>query len=130
VLSVLVRLLDLTMPTSTRARRVLFVCRLNRSRSATAERVFCKRPDLDVRSAGTDNDALVRVNRRMLDWADVIFTMDDDQRLCLERAFPSHPALAGLVCLDIPDDYSFLQPELVKLLEERVDPHLDGRSQG
>src|ERR1700687_3541588 len=42
-----------------RIRHVLFVCRLNRSRSATAERVFCKRADLEVRSAGTSDDALV-----------------------------------------------------------------------
>ena len=34
-------------------RRLLFICRLNRSRSATAERLFAKRTDLDVRSAGT-----------------------------------------------------------------------------
>jgi Predicted protein tyrosine phosphatase len=110
---------------SSRLRRVLFVCHLNRRRSATAERVFCKRPDLDVRSAGTSGDAMVRVNQRMLDWADVIFTMDDEQQRSLERMFPSHPALPHVVCLDIPDDYAFLEPALVKLLEERVTPHLD-----
>jgi predicted protein tyrosine phosphatase len=112
------------MKHSTRARRVLFVCAQNRCRSATAERVFCKRQDLDVRSAGTSRDAMVRVSRRMLDWADVIFTMDEDQRVSLERMFPSHPALPDLICLGIPDAYAFLQPELVKLLEERVTPHL------
>jgi predicted protein tyrosine phosphatase len=107
-------------------RRVLFVCRFNRCRSATAERLFCKHPDLDVRSAGTDEDALVRVNRRMLDWADQIFTMDSSQGRALEQMFPGHPALERLVCLDIPDDFGFLAPELVKLLEERVPPHLSG----
>jgi predicted protein tyrosine phosphatase len=112
------------MTSPPRARRVLFVCSLNRCRSATAERVFCKRDDLEVRSAGTNADAMVRVNRRMLDWADLIFTMDDTQRQSLERMFPSHPALAGLICLDIADDYSFLQPELVELLESRVAPYL------
>ena len=29
-----------------------------------------------------------------------------------------------VVCLDIPDDYAFMQPELVALLEKRVGPHL------
>jgi predicted protein tyrosine phosphatase len=105
--------------------RVLFVCRQNRKRSATAERVFCKRPDLDVRSAGTAPDALVRVNLRMLDWADLIFVMDPDQRRWLETSFSSHPSLAKVVCLDIPDDFTFLQPELIQLLEERVRPHLN-----
>jgi predicted protein tyrosine phosphatase len=107
-----------------RVRRVLFICHLNRSRSATAERLFCKRQDLDVRSAGTAVDARVRVNERMLDWADLIFTMDDEQRRALEQMFPSHPAIQRLICLDIPDDFAFLQPDLVKLLEERVVTHL------
>jgi predicted protein tyrosine phosphatase len=105
-------------------RRVLFVCRHNRMRSATAERLFCKRADLDVRSAGTAPDALVRVNANMLDWAEVIFVMDDDQRQWLESSFEEHPALARIVCLDIPDVFTFLQPELVKLLEEKVPQHL------
>lgn len=108
-------------------RRVLFVCRQNRKRSATAERLFCKRPDLDVRSAGTSPDALVRVNANMLEWADVIFVMDEDQRRWLESTFNGHPSLTRVVCLDIPDIFTFLQPELIQLLEERVPRHLEPR---
>jgi len=105
-------------------RRVLFVCRQNRKRSATAERVFAKRADLDVRSAGTARDALVRVNVHMLDWADVVFVMDDEQRQWLQATFAGHPSLGRVVCLDIPDVFSFLQPELVALLNERVPRHI------
>jgi len=32
--------------------------------------------------------------------------------------------LERLICLDIPDEYTFLQPELIALLETRVTPHL------
>jgi predicted protein tyrosine phosphatase len=103
---------------------VLFICRLNRHRSATAERIFSKRPDLEVRSAGTEDDAMVRVNGRMLEWADVIFTMDEKQRVSLARMFPSHPALDRLICLDIPDEFTFLDPALVTLLEQKVTAHL------
>jgi predicted protein tyrosine phosphatase len=112
--------------------RVLFICHFNRKRSATAERVFAKDPTLDVRSAGTNEDALVRVNNRMLEWADVVFTMDPEQRQALDLMFPAHPALAKIQCLEIPDVYNFLDPELVALLHERTAPHLktlraDGR---
>jgi predicted protein tyrosine phosphatase len=31
---------------------------------------------------------------------------------------------ARVVCLDIPDDYTFMQPERVALLETRVGAHL------
>lgn len=104
--------------------RVLFVCHQNRRRSATAERVFCKRTDWDVRSAGIGRDALVRVNERMLDWADWIFVMEERHRRELEEAFPAHPALSRIVSLQIPDEYAFLDPELVELLESRVARHL------
>jgi predicted protein tyrosine phosphatase len=105
-------------------KRVLFLCRHNRMRSPTAERMFSKRPDLDVRSAGTGPDALTRVNARMLEWADLIFIMDDRQRRSRRRRFAGHPALQHLVCLDIPDDFTFMQPELVDLLTIRATPHL------
>jgi len=110
---------------SERPIRVLFVCYFNRKRSATAERVFGKDPGLDVRSAGTSPDALVQVNARMLEWADVVFVMDEQQNDALARAFPRHPALARSVILHIKDDYDFLDSELVSLLRERVQPHLD-----
>lgn len=29
-----------------------------------------------------------------------------------------------MICLDIPDDYDFMQPELVRLLEIKVGRHL------
>lgn len=103
---------------------VLFVCHYNRRRSATAERVFSKHHDLDVRSAGTSRQALVPVNERMLDWADVIFVMEEHQARAIRRAFPAHAALERIVCLEIPDDYTFLDPKLIAVLEERTEPHL------
>lgn len=110
--------------------RVLFICLQNRKRSATAERVFGKDPALEVLSAGTGEDALVRVNRRMLEWADIIFTMDDEQRRDLSRMFPGHAALDSLICLGIRDQYEFLDPELVALLRERTAPHLSKLKDG
>ena len=106
--------------------RVLFLCRHNRMRSPTAERIFSKRTDLEVRSAGTASDALARVNTQMLDWADLIFIMDDQQRRSLRRRFAGHRALDRLICLEIPDEYSFLQPELIAPLQSRTAPHLPG----
>ncbi len=105
--------------------RALFICHFNRKRSATAERIFSKDPTLDVLSAGTSADALVQVNERMLEWADVVFVMDGDQIRDLQRMFPGHPAISRLVCLEIRDVYHFLDPELISLLQERTTPHLE-----
>lgn len=105
--------------------RTLFICHFNRKRSATAERVFGKDPTLDVLSAGTSEDALVQVNERMLEWADVVFVMDDDQCRELARMFPDHPVIGKIICLHISDDYHFLDPALIAMLEERTLPHLE-----
>ena len=105
--------------------RALFVCHYNQRRSATAERIFGREPNLEVLSAGTAEEAMVRVNARMLDWADVVFVMDDKEVRAVRRLFPGHPGLDRIVCLDIRDDYHFLDPELVALLRERTRPHLE-----
>ena len=103
--------------------RALFICHYNRKRSATAERVFGKDPTLEVLSAGTSEEAMVRVNQRMLEWADVVFVMDTEQVGALAKMFPAHPVLPKVVCLDIQDCYHFLDPELVAILQERTLPH-------
>lgn len=87
--------------------------------------MFAKEPGLDVRSAGTSEEALVRVNQRMLEWADIVFLMDDHQRRAVTAMFPDHPAVVNAICLDIPDHYAFLDPQLVAILLARATPYLE-----
>ena len=105
--------------------RTLFLCHYNRKRSATAERIFGKDPTLDVLSAGTSDEAMVQVNQRMLEWADIVFVMDGEQVEALEKMFPDHPVLPKVVYLHIQDCYHFLDPELVAILQERTRPHFE-----
>lgn len=105
--------------------RALFICHYNRKRSATAERVFGKDPSLEVLSAGTSDEAMVQVNQRMLEWADIVFVMDGEQVEALATMFPDHPVLPGVVCLDIEDAYHFLDPTLVALLEDKTRPYFE-----
>ena len=107
-----------------RIRTVLFVCSQNRLRSPTAEQVFSCRGDIEVDSAGTNHDADNPLTIDLVAWADMIFVMEKTHRGKLQRRFRT--ALGGkrVICLDIPDDYAFMQPELVRLLEARVNRHL------
>lgn len=61
----------------------------------------------------------------MIEWADIVFLMDDHQRRALTTMFPNHPAVANAICLDIPDTYIFLDPQLVAILHERTTPYLE-----
>jgi predicted protein tyrosine phosphatase len=95
-------------------------CARNRLRSPTAERVFAAVPGVEAESAGVAPDAEHPVTPELLAWAEVILVMEATQRAKLARQFPA--ALRGkrVVCLDVPDDYEYMAPELVRLLRERV----------
>ncbi|MBC7669545.1 MAG: phosphotyrosine protein phosphatase [Gemmatimonadaceae bacterium] len=104
-------------------KKVLFVCSQNKLRSPTAEQVFSTWPDLEVSSAGTNNDAKNPLTGELVAWADVIFVMEKAHRNKLAKRF-KRQLKARLVCLDIPDDYAFMDSALVSLLRARVVPYL------
>ena len=108
----------------TEPRRLLFVCSQNRLRSPTAEHVFATHPGVETLSAGLNVGADVPLSEEHLRWADMVFVMEKRHREKLSREF--RQALGGIrvVCLDIPDIYEYMDPELVALLERRVTPYL------
>jgi predicted protein tyrosine phosphatase len=57
-------------------------------------------------------------------WADIIFVMEKVHRAKLQRRFKASLKKARVICLDIPDDYEFMDPALVRLLEVRVPRYL------
>jgi predicted protein tyrosine phosphatase len=98
----------------------LFICSQNKLRSPTAEHIFAKWPGVETDSAGLNNDAEVQLSSEQVDWADIIFVMEKTHRTKLNSRFRKHLRAKRIVCLDIPDDYDFLQPELIALLEARA----------
>lgn len=105
-------------------RRILFVCSQNKLRSPTAEQVFAARDDLEVASAGLNHDAEQPLGIELVEWAELIFVMDRAQRSKLQRKFRAQLRGKRVVCLDIPDEYEYMAPELVALLRARVPRHL------
>ena len=103
-------------------KRVLFICSQNRLRSPTAEEVFSNREGFEVASAGLNPDANTTVTPELLQWADVIFVMERAHRNRLSKKFRAHLNSQRIICLDIPDDFEFMDPRLVKLLEAKVGP--------
>jgi len=104
--------------------RVLFVCSRNRLRSPTAEQVFRDWPGIEVQSAGLKPDAEERLSGEHLAWADVVFVMEAAHKRELARRFAPSLRDTRVVCLDIPDDFEFMDPALVEILQRRVPPHL------
>jgi predicted protein tyrosine phosphatase len=108
-------------------KNILFVCSQNRLRSPTAEQVFSGREDITVASAGTNRDAEVPLSAELVEWADIIFVMERTHRSKVQNRFRRWLGGTRVICLDIPDDYEFMDPDLVRLLEIRVSRHLPAR---
>ena len=104
--------------------RLLFVCSRNRKRSPTAERLFADRPHVETASAGLAPDADEVLTPDHIEEADLIFVMERVHQKRLNQHFGRWLKGKKIVCLNIPDDYEYMQPELVALLEARVSPHL------
>lgn len=106
-------------------KKLLFVCSRNRWRSPTAERIFHGVNGIHARSAGTEPGARIKVTTGHIGWADVVFAMEKKHVRRLQEKFTDELAGKRLICLNIPDEYEFMQPELIGLLESSVIPHLD-----
>ncbi|MDP4012479.1 MAG: phosphotyrosine protein phosphatase [Candidatus Nanoarchaeia archaeon] len=96
--------------------KVLFICNQNKHRSKTAEELF--RGKFETKSAGLYNET--PVNENELEGADLIAVMEDFQREELGKRFPKQYMKKRIISLNVPDVYSFNQPELIKILNLKV----------
>lgn len=103
---------------------VLFICSRNQWRSKTAETIFKNHQLLNVRSAGTASSARIKINEKLALWADVIFVMEKKHKQFLQKHFPHILYEKELINLEIPDEYEYMHPELIDILEEAVSEYL------
>lgn len=101
-------------------KRALFVCSQNRLRSPTAEQHFSSWPGVETDSGGLGGDASVPLSPEQIAWANIIFVMEKAHKNRLSARFKAHLNGKRVICLDIPDDYEYMQPELIKLLEAKA----------
>jgi predicted protein tyrosine phosphatase len=100
--------------------RVLFICSRNRRRSPTAERTLAAWDGMEADSAGTAVDADVVVTAEHVLWAELIVVMEGRHRRALQNKLAKELRGKRVVCLDIRDDYQFMEPALVALVEQRM----------
>lgn len=105
-------------------KNILFVCSQNKLRSPTAEQVFASWPGIEVSSAGTNNDAENPLSAELVEWADIVFVMEKAHRTKVQSRYRSVLKGKRVICLNIPDDYAFMDPVLVELLTTKVPRHL------
>ena len=82
--------------------------------------MFSNRDDIEVLSAGLDSTCGNPVTPEFLEWANIVFVMERAHRTKLSKRFRISLKAARVICLDIPDNYKFMDPDLVRILETRV----------
>lgn len=105
--------------------KLLFICSRNRLRSLTAETIFRELVEHDVRSAGTEPGARIRVTAGHIGWADFIFVMEKRHLSRLEAKFRGEMAGKRVACLHIPDEYEYMDEELIDRLRGGVAAYVD-----
>lgn len=104
---------------------LLFICSRNQWRSPTAESLLKGSQDYEARSAGTEPSSRIHVSEKMIKWADVIFVMEKKHKQRLMEKFSFALETKPVHILDIPDDYQFMDPELLEILKTALAEYLE-----
>lgn len=103
---------------------ILFICSRNKWRSPTAEVIYKNHVGLFVKSAGTEPSARIRITAKIIIWADVIFVMEKKHKQRMAEKFEDETKEKYIVVLDIPDDYKFMDEELIEEIKSKVNIYL------
>lgn len=102
---------------------ILVVCGRNKKRSRTAEHIFKNDNRFNIRSAGLSPKSERKISENDLNWADLVFVMETNQRAKIWEVY-DHLDLPKIEILHIPDDYEFMDEELVDILNDRMNDAL------
>lgn len=102
---------------------ILFVCAQNQWRSPTAARIYANDPRIEVRSAGLSAQSPHRISLKDLRCADLVLVMESEHKVRLREIFRD-TSLPPIECLEIPDDYGFMDNTLVELIRAGTEAHL------
>lgn len=105
--------------------RWLFVCSAGLLRSPTGAALAIKH-GINARSCGSNfNYALIPCSANLINWADKIVFVSAENLWQLEDNFLGHDFLLNQIeqkkiVLNIPDNFEYMDPELVKMYEEEL----------
>jgi len=90
---------------------LLFICSRNKWRSRTAETIFRNHQQFYVKSAGTDQNAIVKINTKLITWADLLFVVEKKHKIIIHQKYSEITREKEIVVLNIPDDYQYMDEE-------------------
>ena len=104
---------------------ILFVCGKNQWRSPTAEAIYRKDSRIKVRSAGVSGKSRHQISEKDLDWADLVLVMEQRYKSRIISNFRYYPNLPRIESLDIPDEFKYMDEELIELITEGTEFYIN-----
>lgn len=99
---------------------ILFVCGRNQWRSPTAVAIYKNDQRIEVRSAGVSSKSKKQISMADVEWADLILVMEKEYKSRIVEMFRGMK-LPPIQNLDIPDDYEYLDANLIELIKSASD---------
>lgn len=117
------RLHNITNPNQGLSKKVLCLCSAGLLRSPTAAVVLQREYGFNTRAAGLAEEyALIPVDDILLCWADEVIVMES----WMYQELETNPKVKKLICLSVPDNYSYMDPELQTLIKEAYERETNG----
>ena len=91
---------------------------MNQWRSPTGEAIY---RNVDGVSVRTSKSAKRRVSHKDINWADMILFMEQKHKSRLMSEYRQDLKYKTIDVLDIPDDYRFMDEDLIEIIREKVD---------
>jgi len=107
--------------------KMLFVCGKNKLRSPTAEIIFSKYEGIETRSVGVRKDAEVIAGIEDIEWADIIYFMEQKHKRKLSEKFANALKTKKVVILEIKDKFGFMDKALITILKKKISEYTNGK---
>jgi len=103
-------------------KKVLTVCSAGLLRSATLQNFLIREYGYNVRNCGTEESyALIPISEALLKWADEIVFVNEENYLNVHHYLEEYNLIDKSYFLNIPDMYSFNDPELVEICKDQYE---------
>jgi predicted protein tyrosine phosphatase len=103
---------------------ILVICGKNKRRSRTAEYMFKNDQRFNIRSAGLSTKSDRKLSENDLNWAGLVLVMEPDHRSKIKDLY-RQLQLPKIEVLHIPDEYDYLDEELIQILNDKINAEVE-----
>ncbi|OUD29150.1 protein tyrosine phosphatase, partial [Flavobacterium sp. FPG59] len=86
--------------------------------------IYKNSSEYNVKSAGTEDSARIKINSKLIIWAEIIFVMEKKHKEKILKRFSTETSNKKIIILDIPDIYKYMDKELIEEIRTSISEYL------